>query len=375
VLDAGAASQFGASLDLGDGRARWQALVDQANAAGGVNGRKIVPAYRTIDLLGGVEAFQAACVGWTADDHVFSVLVSGTMPVETAVCLTGQGGTPLFTGEGYSSEYYANGRLYSLYPSNQRVLVDQAHDLIRTGALKGRTIGIASSDGLDLATVRSTLVPELERAGYQIKRIEVLPGDTSATQRMSVAISNFKAAGVDFLIMGVESALVAPFAQAADRSNFRPTYSVSEFNLQINDALSSYMPDSFDGTKGLSVSSFPAYNAGQALSEPDASCQRTVGAADPKAKQRGTLAWGVANFECGVFQAWLTAARNAGRSLSSASLAAGAERITSFSPAGALSGSFAPGKHDAVDFVRDVEWSLSCRCWRLTAGSTPRPLG
>lgn len=59
--------------DVGDILARYQPLVDAANAAGGINGRRVEIITEQWDILDSV-AFEAACVALTEDNEVFLVL-------------------------------------------------------------------------------------------------------------------------------------------------------------------------------------------------------------------------------------------------------------------------------------------------------------
>jgi ABC-type branched-subunit amino acid transport system substrate-binding protein len=373
ILDAGGAAALGASFDTGRQEDRWKALIADANAKGGVNGRKIVPRFRKADLVNDpIASTRAACIGWTKDDKVFTVLYTAQLRTDTAVCVTGEGGTPLVTSQGLDEAYYASRLLYSTGANNQRLLIDHARYLARTGVLAGHTVGVLSGDGADLVSVNQTLLPELARLGTSVKRVEVVPGDISATQRMPVAVSNFKAAGVDLVIMAASSVLVGPFATAASRSNYAPLFAVSDFNYQVNDALSDQFPDAFDGTVALSIQQFPTYNAGGAAPAPDAACIGRVRGVEPAMANNRSLAFGLALIECGVFDTWLSMARKAGPALSRASLAAAAEQTGPFPISGSLDGSFGPGKFDAVDQVREVVWKKDCHCWKPVPGSAPR---
>jgi hypothetical protein len=375
ILDAGGAAALGASFDTGRQEDRWKALIADANAKGGVNGRKIVPKFRRIDLINNsVESARAACVGWTNDDKVFTVLYTAQLRTDTAVCVTGEGRTPLFTSQGLDAVYYASRLLYSTGATNQRLLVDQVRYLARTGRLKGHTIGVLSGDGADLVSVNQTLLPELARLGYPVKRVEQVPNAVSATQRMPVSVSNFKADGVDLVFMAAGSVLVGPFAQAAGRSNYFPDFAISDFNYQVNDALSDQFPDSFDGTLALSIQQFPTYNAGLPAPPVDAACIARVRGAEPAMSNSRSLAFGLALIECGVFDSWLTIARKAGSALSRASLAAAAEQTGPVHISGSLDGSFGPGKFDGVDEVREVVWKKDCHCWKPAPGAVPRRL-
>src|SRR3546814_3098464 len=103
--------------------------------------------------------------------------------------------------------------------------------------------------------------------GYEVKSVEVVPATTAGTQKLPIAVSNFKAAGVDFVIVAANVVLNGPFVQTAGRSGFNPEYSLSDFNNQINDQVSSYYPDSFDGTIGLSTHRFPEHRSEEHTSE------------------------------------------------------------------------------------------------------------
>ena len=62
-----------ANVDHGDYEKTYNAVIDDLNKNGGVNGRKIVPVFAKIDPLGTAPA-EEACVKLTEDDHVFAVI-------------------------------------------------------------------------------------------------------------------------------------------------------------------------------------------------------------------------------------------------------------------------------------------------------------
>jgi ABC-type branched-subunit amino acid transport system substrate-binding protein len=368
IIDAGAATSLGFNFDLGDQRARYQALIDDRNEKGGINGRRIVPHYRVFNAIDPAASAQAACVAWTKDIGVFSVLVASYLPVAAAMCVVGEGGTPLVTGEGVDDSYYANGLYFSTQASDTRVLVDQVDYLESEGRLAGRTIGVLAGDGPERVAVDRALVPAIERLGYEVATVETVPPSTVGTQRLPIAISNLKAAGVDLVIVAASVIAAGPFAQAADRAGYRPELALSDFNGEINDQVAGYYPDSFDGTVGLLSRRFPEYRAGAPFAPADQACLDRVHPVDPKVLPVSHAAFEVAMGECAAFDAWAAGALRAGRGLHRASFVAGMEQSGSFGSAGSLDGSFGPGKHDAVDFVREVAWHRSCTCWELVGG-------
>lgn len=365
ILDIGAAKDFGFAFDLGDQKARWDALIKHQNDQGGINGRQIVPDYRTFDAGHPTESQQAACVGWTKDTQVFSVLVESQLTQATAVCLIGEGATPVFTTDGIDDAYYANGLYFSTQASDNRILADHAAYLADKGVLEGKTIGVLAGEGAERLAIDNTLIPSLAARGYQVKTVEMVPGDTSGTQKLSIAVSNFKAAGVDFVIIAANVILAGPFVQSANRSGFNPEYSLSDFNNQINDQVATYYPDEFDGTIGLSTHRFPEYRAGLPVPPADRDCMDRVKAADPKIEPYQNSAHEVGLGECAIFDAWVAAALGAGPDLNRANLVAAADRAGTFGIPSTFDGSFGPGKHSAVDFEREVAWHKDCTCWRI----------
>lgn len=368
LYDIGAAANFGFNFDIGDQRARWQALIDDRNAQGGIHGRRIVPDFRTIVAGQDEEGSQAACIGWIRDTQVFSVLEASGISTAGAVCITGEGATPLIRFDGVDEAYYRTGLLFSLQGSDNRILADHARFLAETGFLDGRTIGVLVNEGSERLAVDNTLLPTLEQLGHPAKQVEEVPYGAPGSQRSSVAISNFRAAGVDLVIIAAGTIAAGPFVQSADRAGYRPVWALSSFNNQINDQLAEYYPDSFDGTVGLSPMRFPEYNVGAQTAPADQRCLDRVLGVDPKAAEQGSSAREVALRECGAFDAWVAGALAAGPNLTRPRLVAGLESLSRFEMPGSQDGGFAPGRHDAVLFERRVVYRVACQCWEPDGG-------
>ena len=72
-VDEEALSASGLELQLGDNEGAYQALFDQINADGGINGRQIEAVYAPIDPTSSTPA-EEACVQLTEDEDVFIVI-------------------------------------------------------------------------------------------------------------------------------------------------------------------------------------------------------------------------------------------------------------------------------------------------------------
>ena len=80
-LDAAAVKNM-VNIDPGNYQVAYTALIDQINAKGGINGRKIVPVFEPIDPIGTAPA-ATACTALTEDDKVFAA-IGFFQPADTA---------------------------------------------------------------------------------------------------------------------------------------------------------------------------------------------------------------------------------------------------------------------------------------------------
>jgi hypothetical protein len=376
IVNVGAASEFGYNFNIGNEQARYQALIDNVNAAGGIDGRKIVPYYSTFDATNPDVDAQSACVNWTQDVGVFAVIVESQFPTSGEVCVFGQGHTPFITTQGTDQAYYANGLFFSTQASDTRTLTDEADFLASNGSLTGKTIGILTDTGTDQESVQDTLIPRLKQLGYSVADTEAIPDSTAGVQAEPIAISNLKASGANFVIIAANVILAGPFVQAASRAGYNPQWGLSDFNNEINNQVASYYPSSFQGTVGLSTHRFAEYTAGAPFAPADQACLNIVKPVDSTVLPTTNSAFEVAMGDCAVFNAFIAGVQKAGATLTQASFLQGMDSIGTFAIPGTQNGSFTATKHDADDYEQEVAWQESCTCWELVDGlNTPvRPL-
>jgi Periplasmic binding protein len=78
-------------------QAGYQAFVDEINEHGGINGRKIVPVYKTVCPLAETDG-MAACTAFSDDSKVFAVVGEfGQITPDIPLCITKQHHLPLIT--------------------------------------------------------------------------------------------------------------------------------------------------------------------------------------------------------------------------------------------------------------------------------------
>ena len=69
-VDLAPVRQLGIKRDHGDYQKAYQTVIDDINAHGGVNSRKIVPVYAAVNPIG-TDPAQQACIKLTEDQKVF----------------------------------------------------------------------------------------------------------------------------------------------------------------------------------------------------------------------------------------------------------------------------------------------------------------
>lgn len=192
-------TEFG--IDNGDHEAQWQAAIDRANDAGGVNGRLLVPVFGEYSPVDDA-AIEAVCVRFIEDEEVFAfvgfVLWDGVLcytelyevlavnTAEMAPDVIGRSGGLLFTTQGGLIERIAS-------------LVNAAK---ADGLIDGQKVQIhASADDQSLLGPVQELV---EAAGGTVTRAvsgTAPPGDVPAGEaETDVWIERAEADGVDTIL-------------------------------------------------------------------------------------------------------------------------------------------------------------------------------
>ena len=177
--------------------------IDDINAHGGINGRKIVPVYRYYSPLGSAGILQL-CTAFTQDDDVFAV-------VGTFVDFSGDAQTCIAKQEK---------RVLMTFNLTQAIMDKSPAGLIVTpgsvpegsasifikliqkqGTLDGKTVAVLG-DSTESAVVNGTIVPELKKAGIDLGTTAVLDvgtsGDFTAAQaQLTSFMEKWKTEGVD----------------------------------------------------------------------------------------------------------------------------------------------------------------------------------
>lgn len=217
------------NINHGDYEGAYQALVDDINASGGINGRMIEPVIAPVNPVGS-EGAEAACLQLTEDDPVF--VVTGFFLDDAVLCpleahqtavigstMTGgrleRAEAPWFTAEGST---------------------DLQSDIVRAFADAGEfdgTLGVYAGPGEE-AQLNDVVLPLLDELGVEVA--ESAAGDasadasdiTAANAALAVIAERFESSGVDqVLLVGTAGLGWASGTQSLD---YRPQLFLTDPN-------------------------------------------------------------------------------------------------------------------------------------------------
>ncbi|MDH3706332.1 MAG: hypothetical protein OES57_09710, partial [Acidimicrobiia bacterium] len=155
----------------GDKQAIYQALFDDVNDQGGINGRRIEATYETILPVGNVEG-EEACIRLTEDNEVFAVI--GNWVGESLLCMTDQHET-IYVGHMASQSLMDRSSAVVASPdiNPERRLEAMLSVLDQAGELEGETVGIITQQTME-ESVRNEAVPSLEGRGADVGSVGVV---------------------------------------------------------------------------------------------------------------------------------------------------------------------------------------------------------
>ncbi|MFN8028102.1 MAG: ABC transporter substrate-binding protein [Acidimicrobiia bacterium] len=212
-IDFAALKDVGVNLDRGNTQQIFDALVEEINSKGGIDGRQVKVNVVKYNLLNPASA-ESACITMTEDQKVFAVLdaFAGTV-ASSNKCITDH--KTFLVGGDPDPAIAAKTPWVGQFPSTARrstLLVDL---LKKGGKLKGKTIAVISNQ-TDAEIAKKVMVPALKKAGTPAKVVlvdDAPAGDVAAVDaNYQVFVEKMKAEGVDQVIF-VGSEVSAGFSR------------------------------------------------------------------------------------------------------------------------------------------------------------------
>ena len=206
-------------ISHGDYQKTYNAVIDQLNKNGGVNGRKVVPVFAAVNPIGTAPA-QEACLKLTEDQKVFGVV--GFFYFDAPACYVTQHDTPILGGT-MSPDLLKKAKApWTTLESGPEVSPRVIDTLAKAGALKGK-VGVVALATEEKNLLDAQVLPGLKRNGIKntVAIIDAPLTDTVAgTQQATTIAERFKSDGIKtvLLVGGTPSA----FTNGLKNSDYRP---------------------------------------------------------------------------------------------------------------------------------------------------------
>jgi ABC-type branched-subunit amino acid transport system substrate-binding protein len=214
-------------ISHGDYVKTYNAVIDQLNKSGGVNGRKIVPVFEGVNPLGTAPA-QEVCLKLTEDQKVFAAV--GFFIMDSPACYVVQHDTPLLGGT-MSPDILAKAKApWMTLDSGPEVTPRVMDTLAKSGALKGK-LGVVALATEEDNLLNAQVLPGLKRNGLKgtTAIIDAPLTDTVAgTQQAQTIAERFKSDGITTVLLVGSTPSV--FTNALKNTDYRPRLVGSEFS-------------------------------------------------------------------------------------------------------------------------------------------------
>ena len=208
-------------IDPGNFEAAFNAVIDDLNKKGGINGRKVVPVFAAVSPIGTLPA-QEACVKLTEDEEVFAAI--GFFLNDAALCYLERYQTPVLGGA-ITEEYLARAQApwFTLEAGDdtaERVLdAFAAEGLFKRKYGKLGIVTLVQQQSLLDDVVLPTLARNNIKGTSAI--IDAPSGDQVATQQAALAIiERFQADDIENVLLVGNSSV--NFSDALAKTDYRP---------------------------------------------------------------------------------------------------------------------------------------------------------
>jgi hypothetical protein len=383
--------------------------VNQINAAGGINGRKINPMIESFDPQNTAE-MRALCEQWTqGNPPVFAVVDGiGTWEGDNQLCVTQEGHTPLISAWSTITDWTELGSPYLWWTGPDQAPLLKA--LVQWGVSSGRLgggkkVGVVVSDqASDQAAYNYYLKGYLQAAGIsaQVYTIAADLDETATTNSdAQLAVERMKAAGIQSVIPLIPENAFFPYLGAENAQEYFPQLLLSDYQSTVEVALG-LIPVPYEKAlneqEGVTTETLGGFDDARPQSQGGydpgvRSCYETWHKAHPK-PIKGTTSFYIE--EQGPIQAWCTsirlfdeAATNAGKDLNRRTFVEALSKITNFPGGLSPVWSFGPDKmygpstYTVVRVHNNVPPSSQCilktnhkpqgTCWVVEQKARPLP--
>ncbi len=217
------------NVDPGNYQLAYTTLINQINASGGINGRKITPVFAAVDPLGTAGA-ATACTQLTEDAKAFAVL--GFFQAVDTACYVNTHDVPI-VGASLSGTQAAQATApwFNNLISDSDLVPKEMAIFKQEGVFAGKKIGVVgtSADQTELSLVTPTL-RRLKVNVVQTAVNSVPDTDTTAqVQEYGVIAQKFQSSGVNLVVAVGNSGNGWPAALQSNQSTYMPRLVATDY--------------------------------------------------------------------------------------------------------------------------------------------------
>jgi ABC-type branched-subunit amino acid transport system substrate-binding protein len=357
----------------------FNAVIDDINAHGGVNGRKLVPFIAPVNVVGTAGAAQA-CTKLTEDDRVFVVV--GFFQAPDTLCYLKTHQTPL-VGASLTAAQQVPGEApwFNSLLADDHLVPKELQVFKQSGLFAGHKVAVVG-EAADQSQMQTVVLPELRTLGVdvvQTAKEDAPSGDVQALDSQYQLISQkFQSAGADVVVAVGDSGANWPHALADNHSTYTPQLIATNENT-----LAGYTQNS-NGYDPKTVK-----NAVSAISVPppsiwwtDPALQRCVGIIksafpqdginDPTtATSKTPQTWSAPESTCSTMALVVDILKAAGSTLDNQTFLTGGESLTNVTlPGSGGSLHFGAGHHDGNGPMFLYRWNDATNKFDVTTSNS-----
>lgn len=219
------------NIDQGDYRVAYTTVIDQINAAGGIDGRKLVPYFAAVNPIGTDPAAQA-CTQLTEDDHVFVAV--GFFQNDDALCYVHTHDTPVIGPPlTASQEAQADAPWFSPTLGTAKVAVKLLSALSAQGAFAGQRVAVIA-DANDQSEMNQIVLPELRTLKVDVVQtgVDDAPANDiqASYQRDQLIAQKFQSVGATLVVAVGNAGESWPKALQVNHSGYLPRIVATDAN-------------------------------------------------------------------------------------------------------------------------------------------------
>ena len=365
-LDAAAIKSV-VNIDPGNYQVAYRALIDQINAKGGINGRKIVPVFEAIDPIGTAPA-ATACSALTEDDKVFAA-IGFFQPADTA-CYVDTHDTPLIGATLSNAESaQAKAPWFNNVISGNDLIPKEMADFEHEGVFAHKKVALVGDES-DTPEV-DLVAPELKKLKVDVVQsaINSVPDtDQAATDsEYAVIAQKFEAAGANVVIAVGDAGVSWSEALHANQSTYLPRLIVPDYSdlETVVSNKANYSAAELSGALTAGGTPPPSVEWNDPVMR---HCVATVHAAEPSAvindpvtaTASTPVTWNAPETACQQLALFEDIVKAAGKTLNNATFDRAGESLTHVTlPGGGGTYDFGPGHRDGDGPVSIFEWNAA----------------